>query len=179
MIKTFKAVPLILSAVFALSLSAFAKPPAAADNTKVSAKVEKVLASKTVSPEASKAEQEAKEKTVDYKYGQIIDLAALQGKTLIALFPASDRTITLVKEKVTFYIAYSKYSYRLDLSLKDNKQLKVIVTPIPQKEELYPVAEARIVLGQESLDVAFRAVTMDDVNNGLGWGEVYTLGTVK
>ncbi len=179
MIKTFKAVSLILSAVFALSLSSFAQTFAAADNTKVSAKVEKVLAAKTVSSTATKAEQEAKEQTVDYKYGQVIDLTALEGKTLIALFPASDRAINIVKEKVTFYMAYSRYSYKFEVSLKDNKQLKVIITPIPQKEDLSPVAEARFVLGQESLDLSLRAVTIDDVNGGLGWGEVYKIATVK
>lgn len=178
--KIFKVASIVLSAVFALSLASFAeKPTVPADNTKVAKKVDTVLAAKTPAPAAAKAEQESKEKTVDYKYGQVIDLDALDGKTLIALFPASSKTINIVKETVTFYIAYSNYSYKFDISLKDNKQLKVIVTPLPQKEKLIPTAEARFVLGEDSLDLALRAVTMDDVNDGMGWGEVYKIANVN
>lgn len=181
MIKIFKAVSLALTAVFALSLSSFAeKPIAPADNTKVAVKVAAVLEEKAApSTTAAKQQQEAVEKTVNYKFGQVIDLTALEGKTVIVLFPASTKTIDLVRKTVTFYIAYSNYSYKFDFSFKDNNQLKAIITPLPQKEQLIPTAEARVVLGEDSLDLSLRAVTIDDVNNGLGWGQVFKLGTVK
>ncbi len=177
--KIFKVASLILSAVFALSLSSVAQQPLAADNTKVAKKVDTVLAAKTSAPAAAKAQQDIKEKNVEYKYGQVIDLTALKGKTLIAVFPVSAKTINLVRKTVTFYIAYSNYSYKFDFSLNENSQLKVIISPLPQKEDLAPTAEARVVLSDDSLDLALRAVTIDDVNDGLGWGEVYKLGTVK
>ena len=181
MIKIFQVLSLALTAVFALSLSSFAeKPIAPADNTKVAAKVTAVLADKAApAPAVAKQQQEQSEKTISYKFGQVINLVSLEGKTAIVVFPASDKTITLVRKTVTFYIAYSNYSYKFDFSLKDNNQLKVVISPIPQKEELIPTAEARIVLGDSSLDISLRAVTIDDVNDGLGWGEVYKLGTVK
>lgn len=178
--KIFKTIPLVISAVFALSLSSFAQGAAVADNTRVAKKVGDVLDAKAAAAASAKAAQQStQEKTVDYKYGQVINLSALEGKTLIALFPASNKTINLVKKTVTFYIAYSNYSYKFDVSLKENGQLKAIITPLPQKEELVPTAEARFVLGDYSLDLALRAVTIDDVNGGLGWGEVYKLGTVQ
>ncbi len=179
MTKIFKAVPFALTAVFALSLTSFAEKPLPSDNTKVAVKVGAVLADKAAAPAAAKTKQDVIEKTVNYKYGQVIDLAALEGKTLIAVFPASTKTINLVRKTVTFYIAYSNYSYKFDFSLNEKNQLKVIVSPLPQKEELIPTAEARVVLSEDSLDLALRAVTIDDVNDGLGWGEVYKLGTVK
>lgn len=180
MTRIFKAVPLALTAVFALSLASFAeKPTIPADNTKVAAKVDNVLADKAATTANVKAQQDLQEKAVNYKYGQKIDLAALDGKTLIALFPASSKKIELVKETVTFYIAYSNYSYKFDVSVKDNGQLKVVIVPLPQKERLVPTAEARFVLSTDSIDLSLRAVTMDDVNDGMGWGEVYKIANVK
>jgi len=119
-------------------------------------------------------------KQAGYQLGTKIDLTALNGKeTTIRIAPVTGKTFKLDKAASSFDIAYSQYSYKFNYSLEKDGALAVKITPVLQSEHLWPTATVRFEIHNNVLSSAFNAVTIDDVNDGLGWGVNETVALLK
>lgn len=157
--------------VFAQQLNQ-TKPVVSADKVAV---VAKVIGDKKEAADNTRVVTPIKE----YKLGELINLTALSGKTQFATIALEGKKVEVTKNKITFNIKYSSYSYRFDIMTNAKGQLVLFIIPVPQQEDMLPTAEAKVTLNNGVLSLDLRAVTIDDVNSGNGWGEIYQIAKVK
>lgn len=138
-----------------------------------------------------KAAQEAKQpfpnttvKNIEYKAGSYISLMPFHGQPVsfkVAL-PEGKKAV-LAQDKYFFATGYNRYDFKFDFKLEKDFIL-VLVTPKEKAEPLEGTIKVSFNLPDASsadgaISMHLKAVTMDDVNNGLGWGEVHQIAYVK
>lgn len=170
-----KTLLLIVAAV--LSTSVFAQ-----GNTFAEFKEGEKAATKKVETKLKAAGETAKIAQLPaYKLGSKIDLQALNGKVgeFRIVLPAGKKFVS-AKAKTAFPIYYSKYSFNFDFKIDKDGALLIKITPVEKKdEELLPVATATFTMENNELSAYFHAITMDDYNDGLGWGIIEDVAEFK
>lgn len=134
--------------------------------------------------EANKPFPNTAVKNIEYKAGSSISLMPFHGQPISfkVVLPEGKKAV-LKEESYMFSTGYNRYDFKFDFKLEKNYIL-VLVTPKEKAEPLEGTIKVSFHLpdaynqdGVVSMDL--NAVTMDDVNNGLGWGEVRQIAYLK
>jgi hypothetical protein len=123
-------------------------------------------------------------KNIEYKPGSSISLMPFHGQPISFKIALPEGKKAVLKEKsYTFLTGYNRYDFRFDFKVEQN-YLLVLITPKEKVEPLEGTIRASVSLPDASttdgaISLHLKAVTMDDVNSGLGWGEVRTIAFLK
>lgn len=178
---------LLLISALTISATAFAQLAPAGQSFNAfkegDAKVGRAVASAVSAAKATQTAGQVAGKAAsvkEYTLGSKFDLADLGAATAtLRIAPAAGKTFKVAKATDVFKITYSKYSYKFNLFAEEDGSLLIKITPVEQNETLWPTADVRFEVHGNQLIAAYHAVTMDDVNSGLGWGESSTVATVE
>lgn len=138
-----------------------------------------------------KAAQEAKQpfpnttvKNIEYKAGSYLSLMPFHGQPVSFKIPTPEgKQVVLKQEQYVFATGYNRYDFKFNFKVEKDYIL-VLVTPKEKAEPLEGTIKVSFHLPDASstdgaISMHLKAVTMDDVNNGQGWGEVRQIAYVK
>lgn len=138
-----------------------------------------------------KAAQDAKQpfpntevKNIDYKAGTALSLMPFHGQPVsFKIAIPEGKQVVLEKNQYFFETGYNRYDFKFNFKVEKD-YLLVLVTPKEKAEPLegtikvtFSLPDASTVNGAISMHL--KAITMDDVNNGMGWGEVHQIALIK
>lgn len=123
-------------------------------------------------------------KNIEYKAGSSISLMSFHGQPISfkVTLPEGKKAV-LNQDKYVFETGYNRYDFKFDFKLEKDSIL-VLVTPKEKAEPLEGTIKVSFHLPDASsadgaISMHLKAITMDDVNNGLGWGEVRQIAFLK
>lgn len=132
-----------------------------------------------------KAQADQKKYAPTYTFGKVIDLTGLKGiPSGVVVAPVKGKSFKVTKEKLNFYVQYSRWSYNFVTQKNPAGNLELRIIPVEQKEDFAPKVTAKLVVGTNQYGVPavfldLNAVTIDDVNDGMGWGGSYEIAVMK